>query len=188
MPEEIYFPLSSNDEQRRIAELLNIRSGILVQGPPGTGKSHTIANIVCHLFALGKRVLVTSHTARALKVLRYKFSEDIAHLCVLLLGDDQDAMKSLEESVQQITERYNSLDRESSIKKIDDIECKLKNAREQEAKLLKELRSIREKDIYSHSNLFGSYEGTAQNIAQRVLDEGQKYGWLSETPKEVYTF
>jgi hypothetical protein len=184
MPEEIYFPLPSNDEQRRIAELLKIRSGILVQGPPGTGKSHTIANIVCHLLALGKRVLVTSHTARALKVLRYKFPNEIAYLCVLLLGDDQDAMKSLEESVQQITERYNNFDREESINKIENIEHKLKITREQEANLLKELRSIREKDIYVYSNLFGSYEGTAQTIAQRVSDKEQEFGWLSETPKE----
>ncbi|HAG49870.1 MAG: hypothetical protein A2X87_04120 [Deltaproteobacteria bacterium GWC2_42_51] len=184
MPEEIYFPLPANDEQRRIAELLNIRSGILVQGPPGTGKSHTIANIVCHLLALSKRVLVTSHTARALKVLRYKFPDDIAHLCVLLLGDDQDAMKSLEESIQQITERYHSFNRGKSIKKIEDVERKLKIIREQEAKLLKELRSIREKDTYRYSNLFGIYEGTAQTIAQRVLDEEQKFGWLYETTKE----
>lgn len=183
-PEEIYFPLPSNDEQRRIAELLEIRSGILVQGPPGTGKSHTIANIVCHLLAQGKRVLVTSHTARALKVLRYKFPDEIARLCVLLLGDDQDAMKSLEESVQQITERYNNFVREESISKIENIERKLRITREQEATLLKELRSIREKDIYVYSNMFGSYKGTAQTIAQRVSDEEQEFGWLSKTPRE----
>ena len=29
-------------------------------GPPGTGKSHTIANVICHYLAKGRRVLVTS--------------------------------------------------------------------------------------------------------------------------------
>ena len=29
-------------------------------GPPGTGKSQTIANVICHYLATGRRVLVTS--------------------------------------------------------------------------------------------------------------------------------
>src|SRR5262249_51472807 len=64
--DEIYFPLPANPDQFEIAERLRTRQGVLVQGPPGTGKSHTIANLVCHLLANGKRILVTSHTPRAL--------------------------------------------------------------------------------------------------------------------------
>jgi hypothetical protein len=55
-PQEVYFPLPANREQRRIVEAISHRRGVLVQGPPGTGKSHTIANLVCHLLASGKRV------------------------------------------------------------------------------------------------------------------------------------
>ena len=75
--EEIYFPLPANEEQLEIVKKLSTRQGVLVQGPPGTGKSHTIANLVCHLLSMGQRVLVTSHTARALKVLRDKFPKEI---------------------------------------------------------------------------------------------------------------
>ncbi|MCK5642483.1 MAG: AAA family ATPase, partial [Gammaproteobacteria bacterium] len=67
MDEEIFFPLPANDEQRRIIRTLDRQKGVLVQGPPGTGKSHTIANLICHLLATGKRVLVTAKTPRALK-------------------------------------------------------------------------------------------------------------------------
>lgn len=49
----LYFPLQTNDEQRRIAERLRTRPYVLVKGPPGTGKSHTIANLICHLLARG---------------------------------------------------------------------------------------------------------------------------------------
>jgi len=56
--EDIYFPLPANEEQRRIIRSLERQKGVLVQGPPGTGKSHTIANLICHLLATGKRVLV----------------------------------------------------------------------------------------------------------------------------------
>jgi len=67
---ELFFPLEYNDQQKEILDKLNERFGVLVQGPPGTGKSHTIANIVSSLLARGKRVLVTSQTENALKVLR----------------------------------------------------------------------------------------------------------------------
>ncbi|MCB1048683.1 MAG: AAA family ATPase, partial [Calditrichaeota bacterium] len=66
---EIYFPLPANREQRQIVRALESDRHVLVQGPPGTGKSHTIANLMCHLLATGKRVLITAETARALKVL-----------------------------------------------------------------------------------------------------------------------
>jgi AAA domain len=84
---EVYFPLPSNDEQWRIVERLERHRGVVVQRPPGTGKSHTIANLISHLAAVGKRVLVTSHTGRALEVLKGKLPPDVAKLCVSVVGD-----------------------------------------------------------------------------------------------------
>jgi len=46
-----------------------------VQGPPGTGKTHTIGNLVGHLLAQGKSVLVTSHTTKALRMVLINRSE-----------------------------------------------------------------------------------------------------------------
>jgi len=86
--DELYFPLPANEAQREIAGRLAGRQGVLVQGPPGTGKSYTIANLICHLLATGKRLLVTSHTARALRVLKKYIPREFAPLCVSLLGDD----------------------------------------------------------------------------------------------------
>ena len=68
--DQIYFPLPANKEQRRIVQAIDRQRGVLVQGPPGTGKSHTIANLICHLLATGKRVLITAETGRALQVLK----------------------------------------------------------------------------------------------------------------------
>src|SRR6266566_39603 len=50
----------ANPEQIRIARQLEEYGGVLVQGPPGTGKTHTIGNLIGHLLAQGKSVLVTS--------------------------------------------------------------------------------------------------------------------------------
>lgn len=60
VPQDLFFPMPFNDEQVRIVQLLECVDGVVVQGPPGTGKTHTIANVICHYLALGRRVLVTS--------------------------------------------------------------------------------------------------------------------------------
>src|SRR5260221_2016035 len=63
---EVLLSKPANPEQIRIAQQLEEHGGGLVQGPPGTGKTHTIGNLVGHLLAQGKSVLVTSHTTKAL--------------------------------------------------------------------------------------------------------------------------
>ena len=94
-PAKVYFPLAANREQRRIVEAIDRQRGVLVQGPPGTGKSHTIANLICHLLATGKRVLITAETGRALQVLKDKLPREIQPLCVSLLGQGGDAFAEL---------------------------------------------------------------------------------------------
>lgn len=184
-PQEIYFPLPANDEQLEIVRRVATRQGVLVQGPPGTGKSHTIANLVCHLLATGQRVLVTSHTARALKVLRNQFPRVIADLCVILLGDDLNALEALEDSVRGITNRYNSWDPARNRRLIADLEKKLDEARRGEASTLGKLRALREAETYRHSLSFGIYQGTARTIAERLKQEEPRYSWLSVSPEET---
>ena len=64
--EDILLSKPANKEQLEIARQLARRDCVLVQGPPGTGKTHTIANLLGHLLAQGKSVLVTAHTPKAL--------------------------------------------------------------------------------------------------------------------------
>ena len=72
---ELYFPMAYNDEQVSIVQKLHANDGVVVQGPPGTGKTHTIANVICHYLAQGKRVLVTAKGESALAVLQEKLPE-----------------------------------------------------------------------------------------------------------------
>lgn len=186
---EIYFPLLANEEQRDIAQRLSTRQGVLVQGPPGTGKSHTIANLVCHLLATGQRVLITSHTSRALKALLDKFEQEIdlkeiAGLCVILLGDDLNALQSLEDSVRGITDQYKAWNPEKNRQRIRELEKKLDEARRSEASCLSELRSLREAETYQHPPRFGGYSGTAQDIAVRLRENQPRYCWLPARPSE----
>ncbi|MCX6026848.1 MAG: AAA domain-containing protein, partial [Chloroflexi bacterium] len=98
--ERYLFPLPANNEQRQIIDRLQVEPCVLVKGPPGTGKSHTIANLICHLLAVGERVLVTAHAPKALSVLRGLLPEDIRDLSVTNLGSSREDQRLLEESVR----------------------------------------------------------------------------------------
>lgn len=98
---EILLPKESNREQLDIALEIEKHPAVLVQGPPGTGKTHTIANLLGHFLAQGKRVLVTSQTNKALRVLKEKIPKDIQPLCITVFDDSKEDM---ERSVEGIIE------------------------------------------------------------------------------------
>jgi len=119
---DLYFPKPFNDEQVRIAQLLDISDGVAVQGPPGTGKTHTIANIICHHLAEGKRVLVTSMKDPALAVLQDQLPGEIRPLAISLLSSEQDGMKQFEHAIQKIASGVQALDRAVLGREINRIE------------------------------------------------------------------
>ena len=108
--QDLFFPKPFNDEQARIVQLLEASGGVVVQGPPGTGKTHTIANIICHWLANGRRVLVTSMRDPALAVLRDQLPEAIRPLALSLLAAEQDGANQFEHSIQKIASEVQSLD------------------------------------------------------------------------------
>jgi very-short-patch-repair endonuclease len=98
----------ANREQEEIVQALDRSGSAVVQGPPGTGKTHTIANVLGHLLAQGKSVLVTSHTSKALRVLRDKLPTPLQPLCVSILDQDARSKQQLEQSVMGIISRLNT--------------------------------------------------------------------------------
>ncbi len=116
----------ANREQTEIVRTLERHRAVLVQGPPGTGKSHTIANLIGHLVANGKRVLVTSHTTKALRVLRDHVVGPLRPLCVALLDNDLAGRAQLESAVRGIVTRLST---STEAKLLADIE-RLERARE----------------------------------------------------------
>lgn len=117
-PAELYFPKAFNDEQVQIIQQLNVHDGVVVQGPPGTGKTHTIANVICHYLALGKRVLITSMKDPALKVLQEKLPESIRPLAVSLLTSENEGLKQFEYTIKKISSEVASINRDAYKKEI----------------------------------------------------------------------
>ncbi|MFZ0931371.1 MAG: AAA domain-containing protein, partial [Syntrophobacteraceae bacterium] len=119
---DIYFPKPFNDEQVRIIQSLEVSPGVVVQGPPGTGKTHTIANIICHYLAEGKRVLVTSMKDPALAVLREQLPDEIRPLAISLLTSEQEGMKQFEHAIRKIASEVQTLDRVGTARAIKHLE------------------------------------------------------------------
>ena len=98
---EILLSKEANKEQLEIAKRIEQYNAVLVQGPPGTGKTHTIANLMGHFLARGQSVLVTSHTPKALNVLKDKVAPGLRNLCVCVT---EDSNADMERSIDGITE------------------------------------------------------------------------------------
>lgn len=177
--DRLYFPRPMNDEQKRIAEQLRKRPYVLVKGPPGTGKSHTIANLICHLLALGERVLVTTQAPKALAVLHDLLPGDIPNLCVMTFGSTREDQKLLEDSIRRILFRGSSWNTEWALEEISRLEKELSELEKRRAELDNRLRQCREAETYSHT-LFGGYQGTAAQIARQLERDQEAYGWFPE--------
>jgi len=166
----------ANPEQIRIAQQLDQHGGVLVQGPPGTGKTHTIGNLVGHLLAQGKSVLVTSHTTKALRMVRHHIVPELRPLCVSVLESDLDSRKQLESAVGSIAERLSradagSLEREAKkleterleiLKKIEEVRCQLTEARADEYR-----------DI-----TIGGKSWAPADAARHVVRDKETHGWI----------
>ncbi len=98
----IYFPKPFNDKQREIIERLDKSDGVVVQGPPGTGKTHTIANIICHYLATGRRVLVTARSETALEVLKAQIPKEIQPLIISMVSNDREGMRQQKEAIETL--------------------------------------------------------------------------------------
>ncbi|MBL3664755.1 AAA family ATPase [Streptomyces sp. M2CJ-2] len=181
---EMYFALPANEEQRTIAERLRANRLVVVQGPPGTGKTHTIANLVTDLLAQGKRVLITSHTPRALRVLRDKLPESIRDLCVSRTEDGAAAQRELEASVQRILSEYAGYDPNASQRDIRTLQARLATARSAQQNMLRDLAVLREQETHRFEAEIGDYTGSLQEIAERLTAETQRYDWLGQVPQE----
>lgn len=103
--EDILLSKPANAAQLAILKRLAHQDGVLVQGPPGTGKTHTIANLIGSLLAEGKSVLVTSHTTKALRVLREQVAKPLRSLCVSVLDSDATSRKEREMAVRELAVR-----------------------------------------------------------------------------------
>ena len=177
-PEELYFPLPYNDEQVTIVQRLERAPGVCVQGPPGTGKTHTIANIICHYLATGRRVLVTSRGEPALTVLQDKIPEEVRALTVSLLTSDRESVRQFQASIESIQHQVSQLNPELTRQQVQTLMSGIDRAHTELGKLdarVDEIAMAQLSDV--------TVDGVAmraQKLAELVVAGSEYYGWFED--------
>ena len=102
-------PLSLSDTQQQVIKNIDNTKFIAVQGPPGTGKSQTIVNLVAHLVANGKTVLVASRMDKAVDVVAERLNQLGASHMALRAGR-LNYQRSLSNELNALIAEHSSLD------------------------------------------------------------------------------
>ena len=176
--EELYFPLPYNDEQVTIVQRLQRAPGVAVQGPPGTGKTHTIANIICHYLASGKRILVTSRGEPALRVLQSKIPEEVRDLTVALLTNDREGVSQFQASIDAIQQKVSQLNPEQSRGEVKVLQHSIDRIHADLMTIDKRVDEIASKQL-SEIVVDGELM-RAQKMAELVVDGKDKYSWFDD--------
>lgn len=174
--DDILLAKEANDAQLQIIRRLNHSGSVIVQGPPGTGKTHTIGNLIGHLLAQGKSILVTAHTAKALRVLRDKVPEVLQPLCVSVLGSDNDARRQLESSIGSITERLTSDTSDTLLHKATQFEDERRKLLHLSKELDHKLREALENEY--REIVVGDQHFSPSDAARFVANHREAHGWI----------
>ncbi|MEV6299605.1 AAA domain-containing protein [Actinoplanes sp. NPDC051861] len=148
--ERLLMPLPTNEAQESIARRLAHHRNVAVQGPPGTGKTHTIRNLICHLMANGKRVLVVAQKEEPLRVLRDGLPEEVQALCLAVLGRTTDQLVQLQLAARELSDRAATLDKDAESKKVERLTRTLEEAERELAAAMAGLRLIAESEAVTY--------------------------------------
>ena len=84
-PADLFIPLAADSSQIRAVIASARGQNFVLNGPPGTGKSQTIANMIAHNLALGRRVLFVAEKRAALDVVHRRLTDKgLAPFCLEL--------------------------------------------------------------------------------------------------------
>jgi len=176
---ELYFPLAYNQEQVTIVQRLERAAGVTVQGPPGTGKTHTIANIICHYLATGRRVLVTSKGEPALEVLQGKIPKEVQPLTVALLAGDRDGVRQFQASIEAIQHQVSQLNPEATRDEIDRLHRAIDRTHHELVNIDRRVDEIAMQQLAEIPIEGASYR--AEELAKLVVEGAPQYAWFDDT-------
>lgn len=177
--QELYFPLPYNREQITIIDQLSKSPGVVVQGPPGTGKTHTIANIICHYLAQGKRVLVTAEKAHALKTVQEKIPEKVRPLVVSRVGTEQEGRAQLQGSIDAILQELSQLKPAIVSENINNAKSQIDKAHAEMIKIDRKIATIANAHL-SEFDIDGERQ-RAENMADLIINGRSIHCWFDDS-------
>lgn len=112
------FTKEFNTEQSDILKHSYVSPVTLVDGPPGSGKTHTVANMVGHFLAEGKRVLILSKKKKALRVIKNMIDPGFLGLVVSRIKDSNDDINETLYYINDFILNHTTPEMEAKAKKI----------------------------------------------------------------------
>ncbi len=170
-------PLGLSDSQQRVIQNVENNRLMAVQGPPGTGKSQTIVNLVAHLIANGKTVLVASRMDKAVDVVADRLNNLGAPYLALRAGR-MNYQKQLSEQLRELVSGKTDLDEgvdDFIFADIKDMKQHLDVMRETEAKceniikLEKQWHDLKE-EIKQQTSVVGQPEYIKRPLKKSEID------------------
>lgn len=153
-------PLSLSDSQLQVVKNIDNSKFVAVQGPPGTGKSQTIVNLVAHLVANGKTVLVASRMDKAVDVVAERLND---------LGASHMALRAGRLNYQrQLSEELNNLLAQNNSDLDDDIE---------------DILLVDTKDMKDHLDMLQNMENKSETIIKLEKNWHDKLEEVEEQEK-----
>ncbi|MEH0972202.1 AAA domain-containing protein [Micromonospora sp. CPCC 205546] len=172
--ERLLMPLPTNEAQESIARRLAQHRNVAVQGPPGTGKTHTIRNLICHLMAHGKRVLVVAQKEDPLRVLRDGLPREIQSLCLAVLGRSTDQLVQLQLAARELSDRGATLDKRGEQQRVDRLRRQLEEAERDLGQALGGLRTMAENES-AHYEIDG-IRLSPSDVGNWLRERADRYG------------
>lgn len=181
---DLFFPKPFNDDQVQIIRRLERSDGLVVQGPPGTGKTHTIANIISHMLATGRRVLVVSHGETALSVIRDQLPEGVRDLAISVTTSERDGLKQVEKAIGLMLGIVTAVsgNHQRHYNLIRDLETSIVKSRKRLAEIDARLADIAATHL---SSVPGGAEKPYE-VAQRLMTDRPLYEWFTDRPDRPF--
>lgn len=176
--QELYFPLPYNKEQITIVQNLLNSSGVVVQGPPGTGKTHSIANIICHYLANGKKVLVTAQQPHVLKTVHEKIPDELKPLVVSRIGSSKESKQQLESSIDFIVQKVTQMNPSEVQQTIQTLTQQIDHHHAEMALIDRNIYNFAEKH-YQNIEVDG-HKKLPMQIVETLLAQSAAYAWLDD--------
>lgn len=187
----LFFPKAFNDSQVQIIDRLEENDGVVVQGPPGTGKTHTIANIICHYLATGRRVLVTSKGESALSVLQEQIPEELRTLTISLLTNERQGMKQLEAAVELLAGMVSQTSLHELNQEAESNELRVKQLKKEIVQIDQQIKAwgLKQLNPVGKRLTDENTDVTAMELAQLVINDTGEHDWLPDElgSSEKYT-
>ncbi|WP_280570236.1 AAA domain-containing protein [Chromohalobacter sp. 296-RDG] len=175
-----FFPLPFNQEQGRVIDMLETADVVSVTGPPGTGKTHSIANIISHMMATGKRVLVTASTPEAIAAVREKLPESLRPLVIASVGTDRESAEQLKSAVSELSDKVIGMDKEEAKQEMRRLEAAIVECDRKADEADQKLAAIAKENLTPL--IWKGQELAPMELLGVLSEDEERFGWFSDRP------